>query len=205
MKNRFNAGSDQSLCCERTSESRRSITSMPLSSWSSSWSCWLACCWLWWACWLRCESLVGLLAWAESDWGCLWWFGGRLMPRSIPAGTHSPVCHPPALLSNRSLPSWWACGLSDLEELSRICILRDAARRHCPHFDLYSSGARTWPQKKTIFKGQFQLLHIVAHSWWNFSGLHGQLILDRFFLFWSPPTITFFQSLSLKIQTRYWY
>ena len=42
-----------------------------------------------------------------------------------------------------------ACGFGeDLEEMSRISILRDAARRHCPHFDLYSSGARTWPQKK---------------------------------------------------------
>ena len=33
-------------------------------------------------------------------------------------------------------------------EMSQISILRDAARRHCPHFDLSSLGARTWPQKK---------------------------------------------------------
>ena len=50
---------------------------------------------LWWACWLGLNLTEG------ASGGV----GGRLMPQSIPAGTHSPVCHPPALLSNRSLPS----------------------------------------------------------------------------------------------------
>ena len=50
---------------------------------------------LWWACWLGLNLTEGASAGV----------GGRLMPQSIPAGTHSPVWDPPALLSNRSLPS----------------------------------------------------------------------------------------------------
>ena len=50
---------------------------------------------LWWACWLGLNLTEGASAGV----------GGRLMPQSIPAGTHSPVWVPPALLSNRSLPS----------------------------------------------------------------------------------------------------
>ena len=50
---------------------------------------------LWWACWLGLNLTEG------ASGGV----GGRLMPQSIPAGTHSPVWDPPALLSNRSLPS----------------------------------------------------------------------------------------------------
>ena len=135
------------------------------------------------ACWLRCESLVGLLASAESDWGCLWccWWATHA---SIDTSWHSQPCvgptRPPFQQISSKLRSMWIEWFGG--DVSGLHFERCSSSSLSALW-LVFFGRQDLATKKTIFKGQFQLLHVVAHSWWNFSGLHGQFILDRFFCF----------------------
>ena len=98
----------------------------------------------------------------------------------------------------------------DLEEMSRICILRDAARRHCLHFDLYSSGARTWPQKKQssrVNSNYFTLLLILDEV--SVDYMDNSFLIDFFVLEPSHnnllPILVFDNSNTLLILTQLFY
>ena len=194
MKKHFDAGSDQSFYWRRTSESRYPSLQCHSTLGKAGGLAGLHGAGSGGPAGFGVNLLVGLLAWAESDWRCLWWWWWATHA-SIDTSWHSQPCvgptRPPFQQISSKLRSMWIewfggdvsglhferCSSSSLSALWLVFFRRQ---------DLAT--------KNTIFQGQFQLLHVVAHSWWNFSGLHdyilwnfsglnGQFILDNFFCF----------------------